>query len=161
MACENPFEGDAENHVTVTLYDPERIAPQIDIDISSLISFPHPDAYSISGTHGGMTGGTKSLKWRYFDPDTAPKHDMWLWSIDRSYVKEDLDWIEESWSSDDEPEGLRAGPERFYDNVFDVLRNGAAPLITPEQSRKQVAVMEECHRQNPLPTRPQSLEPRL
>jgi len=91
----------------------------------------------------------------------APKQDRWLWSVDRSYVKEDLDWIEESWSLDDEPEGLRTGPDRFYDNVFEVLQNGAEPLIKTEQSRKQVAVMEECHRQNPLPTKPQSLEARL
>jgi predicted dehydrogenase len=68
MACENPFEGDAENHVTVTLYDPERVAPQIDIDVSSLITFTNPDDYSISGTCGGLTGGPKGLKWRYFDP---------------------------------------------------------------------------------------------
>ena len=31
----------------------------------------------------------------------------------------------------------------------------------PWQSRKQVMVMEECHRQNPLPKRPQSLQPQL
>lgn len=161
MACENPFEGDAENHVTVTLYDPERVAPQIDIDISSLMLFPNPDAYSISGTLGGMVGGTQELKWRYFDPDTAPKQDMWLWSVDRSYVSEELDWIEETWSVGDEPEGMSAGSQRFYDNVFDVLQNGAEPLIIPAQSRKQVAVMEECHRQNPLPKKPQSLKPRL
>ena len=41
------------------------------------------------------------------------------------------------------------------------FHNGAELLIKPEQSRKQIAVIEECHRQNPLPTRPQSLKPRL
>jgi hypothetical protein len=161
MACENPFEGDAENHVTVTLYDPERIAPQIDIDISSLITFPNRDTYAVSGTCGGLVGGARRLTWRYFDPDLAPKHDMWLWSVDRAYNREELDWIEETWTLEDAPESPRTGPERFYDNVFDVLQNGAVQLIQPEQSRKQIAVIEECHRQNPLPTRPQSLKPRL
>ncbi|MFT5368184.1 MAG: scyllo-inositol 2-dehydrogenase (NADP+) [Candidatus Latescibacterota bacterium] len=161
MACENPFEGDAENHVTVTLYDPERIAPQIDIDISSLILFPNPNDYAVSGTYGGLVGGPKKLTWRYFDPETAPKHDMWLWSVDRAYVSEKLNWIEETWALEDEPESLRVGPDRFYDNVFDVLQNGAERLIKPEQTRKQIAVIEECHRQNPLPTKPQSLAPRL
>jgi scyllo-inositol 2-dehydrogenase (NADP+) len=161
MACENPFEGDAENHVTLTLYDPERVAPQIDIDISSLITFPNPDTYAVSGTCGGLVGGAHRLTWRYFDPDLAPKHDMWLWSVDRAYNREGLDWIEETWTPKDAPESPRSGPERFYDNVFDVLQNGAEQLIKPEQSRKQIAVIEECHRQNPLPTRPQSLKPRL
>jgi len=86
---------------------------------------------------------------------------MWLWSVDRAYNREKPDWIEETWTLEDAPESPRTGPERFYDNVFDVLQNGAEQLIKPEQSRKQIAMMEECHRQNPLPTRPQSLKPRL
>ena len=109
----------------------------------------------------GLVVGARKLTWRYFDPDVAPKHDMWLWSVDRAYNREDLDWIEEIWTPTDAPVSLRNGPERFYDNVFDVLQNGAERLIKPAQSRKQIAVMEECHRQNPLPTRPQSLKPRL
>jgi predicted dehydrogenase len=159
MACENPFEGDAENHVTLTLYDPERVAPQIDIDISSLITFRNPDTYSISGTCGGIAGGARKLTWRYFDPSLAPKHDMWLWSVNRAYCREELDWVEETWTL--QPESEKHASERFYDNVFDVLRNGADPLITPEQSRKQIAVIEECHRQNPLPTKPQSRKAHL
>jgi scyllo-inositol 2-dehydrogenase (NADP+) len=161
MACENPFEGDAENHVTLTLYDPERIAPQIDIDISSLIVYPNPNTYAVSGTYGGLTGGRDGLTWRYFDPTTAPKHEMWLWSVDRRYCREQLDWIEKTWTPDEVPESARYGSDRFYDNVYDVLENGAERLITPEQSRKQIAVMEECHRQNPLPRKPQSLVARL
>lgn len=45
--------------------------------------------------------------------------------------------------------------------MHDVLTNGADRLIQPWQSRKQVMVMEECHRQNPLPKRPQSIQPSL
>jgi predicted dehydrogenase len=161
MACENPFEGDAENHVTLTLYDPERVAPQIDIDISSLMAYPCPNTYSISGTYGGLTGGARGLTWRTYDPDTAPQHDMWLWSVDRRYCREELDWVEESWSPEEGPEGFRSASKLFYDNVFDVLENGAERIVTPEQVRKQIAVMEECHRQNPLPTKPQSLTARL
>jgi predicted dehydrogenase len=161
MARENPFEGDAENHVTLTLYDPERAAPQIDIDISSLITFPNSDTYAVSGTCGGLAGGRRKLTWRYFDPALAPKHEMWLWSVDRTYCREQLDWAEETWALEDEPPTLRRGAARFYDNVFDVLQHGAERLITPEQSRKQIAVIEECHRQNPLPTKPQSLKVRL
>ena len=39
----------------------------------------------------------------------------------------------------------------FYDNVYDVIVNGAKPVVTVDEVRRQVAVMEECHRQNPLP----------
>ena len=37
LAGMHGFEGDAENHCTVCMYDPERKAPQIDIDISSFM----------------------------------------------------------------------------------------------------------------------------
>ena len=162
MASEHaPFEGDAENHVTLTLYDPERVAPQIDIEISSLIAYPNPHTYVVSGTCGGLAGGSRGLTWRYFDPQTAPQHEMWLWSEERRYCREQLEWIEESWTPAEVPAGARYSSDRFYDNVFDVLVNGAERLITPAQSRAQIAVMEECHRQNPLPRKPQSLEAHL
>lgn len=170
MDCRNPFEGDAENHITMTLWDPERKAPQIDIDISSLYTYSDPFTYNISGTNGGLIGGARELKWKYFDPDTAPKHDMWLWSIDRKYPREELKYTEESWTLDEVRtegavgytlESMPSGPERFYNNVYDVLINGAERLIKPEQTRKQIAVMEEAHRQNPLPKKPQSLDFKL
>ncbi|MBT4138002.1 MAG: Gfo/Idh/MocA family oxidoreductase [Candidatus Latescibacteria bacterium] len=169
MDCRNPFEGDAENHITMTLWDPERKAPQIDIDISSMYTYSDPFTYNISGTNGGLIGGPRELKWKYFDPDTAPKHDMWLWSIDRKYPREELKYTEESWTLGEPTsasvgytlESMPSGPERFYNNVYDVLANGAERLIKPEQTRKQIAVMEEAHRQNPLPKKPQSLEFKL
>lgn len=160
MDCNNTFEGDADDHTTVTLYDPKREAPQIDIVISSYIHYPQGDMYSINGTYGGMTGGATGLKWRYFDPKKAPKHKMWKWSVDRQYPREELDWIEESWTLEEEKKknavgytlvSLESGPERFYNNVYDVIRNKGKLLIHPSEVRKQIAVMEEAHRQNPLP----------
>lgn len=170
MDCRNPFEGDAENHVTLTLWDPDRRRPQIDIDISSLVTYGEPYTYNISGTCGGLIGGARELKWKYFDPGAAPQHPMWLWSVDRQYNREDLDYTEESWSLDDAQTGgsvgytlesMQSGPQRIYRNIHDVLSTGAELLIKPEQVRQQIAIIEEAHRQNPLPRRPQSLGFRL
>lgn len=116
--------------------------------------------YNICGAHGGLTGGATGLKWRYFDPTKAPKQKMWKWSVDRQYPREELDWIEEAWTLEEEKKknavgytliSLESGPERFYNNVYDVIRNRGKLLITPAQVRKQIAVMEACHKQNPLP----------
>jgi hypothetical protein len=38
----------------------------------------------------------------------------------------------------------------FYDHIYKVLTEGAPLVMTPEQVIPQIAVMEECHRQNPL-----------
>ncbi len=134
------------------------------------------DTYIVSGTTGHLRASARKVTWRYFDPSKATDHAMWLWSggldhpEERVYPREDLDWIEEHWDVDAEKlkgavgytlESLQEGQERLYNNVHDVLTNGAQRLILPWQSRKQVAVMEECHRQNPLPQKPQSLQPQL
>eukprot|EP01048_Picozoa_sp_COSAG05_P000388 COSAG05_NODE_10_length_39559_cov_64.255423_22_plen_400_part_00 len=182
MDSRNPFEGDAENHCTVCLYDPERKAPQIDIDISSFMPGNRggdtgpADTYVVSGTYGHMWAGARQVRWKYFDPTAAPAHDMWLWSggldapENRVYPSEKLEFSEESWDVEEIKlkgavgytlESLQDGQVRFYNNVHAVLMQGAERLIQPWQSRKQVVVMEECHRQNPLPRKPQSIQPQL
>lgn len=166
MDCRNPFEGDAENHITMTLWDPDRQAPQIDIDISSVETYSDPYTYNISGEYGGIRGGARHLTWKYYDPAAAPAQEMWLWSEDRQYPREELDWVEQEWRLDQAKtsgavgytlESLKSGPERIYTNVAAAIHDGADLLITPQQVRTQVAVIEECHRQNPLPSKPQSL----
>jgi scyllo-inositol 2-dehydrogenase (NADP+) len=160
MDSNNPFGADAEDHCTVTLYDPERQAPQIDILISAYVAYPQGDRYSISGTFGGLSGNESQIRWRYFDPAKAPRQEMWNWSVDRKYPSEQLPWVEERW--DLEPEAgartvgytlrsLPTGPLRVYGNLHDVLTQGEPLLITTDQVRRQIEVIEECHRQNPLP----------
>ena len=160
MDCNNPFGADAEDHCTVTLYDPGRKAPQIDIIISAYMAYPQGETYNIGGTYGGLTGGATELKWRYFDPQKAPKQKMWKWSVDRRYPREELPWVEESWKLKEAQasaavgytlKSFQSGPALIYDNVYDVLMNGGKQIITPAQVRKQIAVIEECHRQNRLP----------
>ena len=41
----------------------------------------------------------------------------------------------------------------LYNDLYEVLVNGAEPEIKHEQVRRQIYVMEEAHRQNPLPKR--------
>ena len=43
--------------------------------------------------------------------------------------------------------------KKFYDNVYDVLVNRGKLVVTPAQVRRQIAVIEECHKQNRLPKR--------
>ena len=41
----------------------------------------------------------------------------------------------------------------FYTHLYATLTEGAPLAITPRQVRRQIAVIEECHRQNPLSKR--------
>ena len=160
MDCNNPFGADADDHCAISLYDPERRAPQVDVVISAYAAYPQGDRYNICSALGGISGDERELRWRYFDPAEAPKQEMWNWSVDRQYPHEELPWVEETWSLDAEEErgavgytlrSMPSGPRRIYENLHDVLTNGGEPLIALGEVRRQVAVIEECRRQNPLP----------
>ena len=38
----------------------------------------------------------------------------------------------------------------FYNNVYDVLVNGAELVVKPEEVRRQIIATEECYRQNSM-----------
>ena len=70
------------------------------------------------------------------------------------WTSETLAWEENSWTYNDtnsNATGFSYMVNRLYNNLYDVLVNGAEPVIKHEQVRKQVYIMEEAHKQNPLP----------
>jgi hypothetical protein len=118
--------------------------------------------YSVSGTRGGLCGGSDELRWKYYDPQKAPKQKFWnTWSENRRYPSETLPWVEKTWNVDEAvSQGAKSGytlhsfqigVKTIYDNLYEVLKHRAKPFIALSQVRRQIAVMEECHRQNPLP----------
>lgn len=161
MDCNHSLGGDAEDFCTLTLYDRERIAPCIEIHISAYNCFPQEHMYIIRGTYGNIAANASEVIWKYYKPEEAPEQKFWdNWSVDRKYPREELKWYEEKWSLEEEQlkdavgytlKSLPSGPVRFYHNIYDVLQDKAELLITPAQVRRQIAVLEECHRQNPLP----------
>ena len=59
--------------------------------------------------------------------------------------------IEKTWTpSKTQQNAFGFMSKAYYDHIYAVLREGAKLEITPQQVRVQVAVVEECHRQNPL-----------
>ena len=142
--------GDAEDHVKLLLWGKGR--PTIDLDISSCCAYS-PYTYQVYGTRGGLTCTSTAVKWKHFDPKKAPRQKLIRAPLPGpSYCREDLPWVEESWEQPKEVTDLfdtMAG--KFYANLYDVLTTKRAKLIvTPEQVRRQIAVIEEAHRQNPL-----------
>lgn len=154
MRSIQPFGGDAEDFCTLTMHGK---GPTIEILLSSYLAYPLGEMYNISGTYGGLTGGPSGLKWKYFNPSIAPKQKLWEpWSLNRGYCQEGLPWNEESWVYNDtssNEEGYCFNSMQLYNNVYDVMVNGAEPIIKHDEVRRQMQVIEECHRQNPLPRR--------
>ncbi|NKB67882.1 MAG: gfo/Idh/MocA family oxidoreductase [Candidatus Latescibacteria bacterium] len=141
--------GDAEDHVKILLKSRNR--PTIDVEISSCCAYPG-DMFQVFGTQGGLTGGPSGLKWRYFKPEAAPEQALVRNSLPGpSYCREDLKFTEKSWQpSKQQQNSFGFMSKSFYDQIHKVLRQGDKPHITPQQVRTQIAVIEECHRQNRL-----------
>lgn len=141
--------GDAEDYVKILLRTEGK--PVIDVEISSCTTFPQP-MYTVHGERGGLSGGPGGLTWRYYDPQAAPQQTLIRSPLPGpSYCREELAMIEESWTPNEaEQNAFAYMSNAYYAGVFAVVREGAPPEITPQQVRVQLAVIEECHRQNPL-----------
>ncbi|MDP6776386.1 MAG: Gfo/Idh/MocA family oxidoreductase [Candidatus Latescibacteria bacterium] len=154
--------GNAENHVKVLLSGKDR--PLIDVEISSCCAYP-PFTYQVYGSRGGLTATTSTAEWKYYKIKESPKQKLILDPIEDAkgepaYVREDLKWHTETWSADEEKKrgatySAAAAPTqggmtgKFYNMLHKTLTRGRPLEITPEQVRRQIAVIEECHKQNP------------
>jgi scyllo-inositol 2-dehydrogenase (NADP+) len=149
MECVNVY-GDAEDYVKIILTAPER--PLIDLEISSCDAYPQY-TYQVQGSRGGLAGTTKHIDWRFFDPAEAPPQRLIREPLlGPSYCSETLPWQTGSWGlPEDQQDLFHTMSGRIYSNLYEALTAGAPLVVTPQQVRQQIAVIEECHRQNPLP----------
>jgi len=141
--------GDADDHVKLMLTG--KGLPTIDLEVSSCCAYPLY-AFGVYGTRGGLTGTGNRLQWRYFDPREAPRQRLIREPLPGpSYCNEKLPWIEEVWDAPSMPKGLfHYLSQKFYDNLYRAMTQGAPLEVTLPQVRRQIAVIEQCHRQNPL-----------
>ncbi|GAA3405576.1 Gfo/Idh/MocA family protein [Paenibacillus hodogayensis] len=145
--------GDAEDYVKIILRGQGR--PTIDLEISSCSTFPRAQ-FTIQGTNGGLTGNTNKLQWKFFKSEEAPEQELTRAPLfnangEPAYCSEKLTWYEESWEYA-QIEGLSMfdqNTKSLYLMLHHSLTTGAPLEITPQQVRQQMAVMEECRRQNP------------
>ena len=143
--------GDADDFALAVLHGPG--SPTIEVYVSSYHAWAE-DQYVVNGTCGGLTGGMKGLKWRYFHPDKSPQPKRLAgWSVNREFCSEKLSWTKRSWTAPKSNlDAFQLASKRFYDNVYDVLVNKGRLVVTHAQVRRQIAVIEKCHQQNRLPT---------
>ena len=138
--------GDAEDYVKVVLR--KKGAPVIDLEISSCDAYPG-DMITVHGTRGGLSGDGAGLRWKYFNPQQAPKQKLIRQPLPgQAYCRESLRFTEKNWApSKTQADAFTWMSRQFYDGLYKVLRDGHKLEITPQQVRVQMAVMEECHRQ--------------
>jgi scyllo-inositol 2-dehydrogenase (NADP+) len=145
--------GDAEDYVKLILTAPDK--PLIDLEISSCDAFCDY-TYSVCGTRGSLKGTMTNIQWKYFHEEEAPFQKLIREPLCKSdgtpaYCGEQLYWYTDSWSTpQDDPGTFTVAARAYYSMIYDYLVNGKPLAILPKQVRQQIAVIEECHRQNPL-----------
>jgi len=146
------FFGDAEGHVSLSMRHPG--SPMLNLEISSCCAYPC-FTYQVYGTQGGLKGTQGDVTWRYYNPKTSPKHRALKKPISTedqypAYCREDLKFTEKSWTVPKKQSNLfDTIGGRFYLMLYKHMTEGAPLEITPQQVRQQIAVIEECQRQNP------------
>ena len=141
--------GDAEDHVKLILTGDK--SPTIDLEISSCSAYPD-STYRVYGTLGGLDATTTHIDWKYYKPEEAPEQHLTEEPLPgREYCREELVWHEESWDMPDSQSNLfDTIGLGYYNDLYDVLTSGKEPVVRVAQVRRQIAVIEECHRQNPF-----------
>jgi scyllo-inositol 2-dehydrogenase (NADP+) len=128
--------GDCEDHVHLLMKAKnDRVA---DVTITSVYALPVP-LWTLLGACGSATSDGKTTQLKYYDPKAVPP----LPVLDgpaagRKYGNgEILPWKEEV-----RPSQATGKYESFYDNVADVLLNGAPMYVTPESVAEVLRIMD-------------------
>lgn len=143
--------GDAEDYVKLILTSPGK--PLIDISISSCDAYPTA-TYKIEAQYGGLKGNMGRIDWKYYVDNETPTEHITSTPIAQpdgtpAYCTEKLSFHEESWTTTDAG-AFNDAVASYYGMIYDYLTEGKPMEITPHQVRQQIAIFEECHRQNPL-----------
>ncbi len=143
--------GTAEDHVLLLLQGEGR--PIIHLEISSCSRYPVP-IYNVYGARGGLKGDSRRLEWEYYDATNAPELKLITEPLCRpdgtpSYCTDSLTWLKGEWEPEANTGLFESMSKAFYDNLYLTLTEGKPLVITPQEVRQQIAVIEECQRQNP------------
>lgn len=145
--------GDAEDFAKVLMVAPGK--PVIDLEISSCNNFAD-FTYLIEGSYGSLKATQQVIDYKYYNRETAPARSLITVSLqgengEPRYCGEKLEWIEKH----EEVSGsaFDSAVLSYYNNIYDHITAGADLIIRPARIRQLVAVMEEIHRQNPLPVK--------
>ncbi|MBN2558036.1 MAG: Gfo/Idh/MocA family oxidoreductase [Clostridia bacterium] len=145
--------GDAEDYVKLILWGPGK--PVIDLEISSCKAY-NPFLYNIQGSRGGLSATAEKINYKYFRLDECQPQKLMKEPLEDemgepAYCFETLKWHEEEWTFEAEKFGTFADMTgKYYDMLHGHITEGKELTVTAGQVEKQIRVIEECHRQNPM-----------
>jgi len=141
--------GDAEDHVKAIITAKDK--PTVDLEISSCCTEP-PPVMQIYGTRGGLVCERDHVRWRYHKGDKKVPDVVSKPYTDKdglpAYCADSVKWVEREWELK-KGHYFDASTAAYYNMLHRVLTKGALLEVTHDEVRQQIAIIEECHRQNP------------
>lgn len=133
--------GDCEDHFTLSMKAAN--GNSADVTCTTVSALPAP-RMMLLGSNGTLSAdGITTAKLRYYDPAAVPALTVIEGPApERKYgTGEELPWQEE------EREMKPSSPGGdFYDNLRDVLKDGAEMVVTPESAAEVIRVIEWAHK---------------
>lgn len=128
--------GDAEDHVKVVLVGQN--GRLVDVEVTAVCAQPLPK-WVVMGSCGTMVVQHRTSHIRYYDPaQVEPLEVVHESPPDRSYGQDALPWQERTEDAAVEPE------LDFYASLYAAIRHGEPPIVTPEEARELIRVMDLC-----------------
>ncbi|HET7559571.1 MAG TPA: Gfo/Idh/MocA family oxidoreductase [Limnochordia bacterium] len=134
--------GDAEDHVMLVLKHASGTVGTI--EVTNCCALPLP-SWVIMGTYGTLLQRGRELTAKWFDPSEVGEL-----TLDEGAAKgrkygtgEEIPWQEKTWK----PELVRPQSLAFYDRLEGTIRGGEPVYVRPEETRRQIELIEEARRQ--------------
>ena len=145
--------GDAEDFVKVILEGKDH--PVIDLEVTKECLFPTYQ-YQVFGQNGSLIGNGDTVEWKYYVPAEVTAREVSIAPLEGEnrtpvYCSEKLNFYTEKWTCPPEASSFDDWGTKYYINIYDALTTGAPIKVKLSQIRRQIGIIEECHRQNPLP----------
>lgn len=145
--------GDAEDYCKILMLMPGK--PVIDVEISSCDAY-NDFTYQIQATRGSLKATLSKINYQYFIAEEAPEQHFTFEPLENAegcpaYCKEALNWHREEETLTGS--AFDSAVKAYYDNIYAHLTAGEPLVIRPEKIAQEIALIEEVHRQNPLPIR--------
>jgi predicted dehydrogenase len=145
--------GDAEDFVKVVLEGKGH--PVIDLEVTKECLYP-TYLYQVFGSNGSLAATGTSVEWKYYDPTLVQERELQINTLEGegrlpAYCGENLNFYTEKIDLPDSANSFDDWGTRYYVNAYEAMTEGAPLVVQLSQVRRQIAIIEECHRQNPLP----------
>ena len=142
--------GDAEDFVKLILSGKGH--PTVDLEVTRQTHFS-PYVYEVYGSNGSLVSTQDTLEWKYYLPEENPRKEVRIATMEGEnrapiYCSEKLPMFENKWVVPPEANSFDDWGTKYYLNIYDALTNGAELKVKLSQIRRQVAIIEECYRQN-------------